>query len=496
MEEHQAAVSRISDRIQAFHQTKTSFRLYHGSTNSTRQYKVDKSRMVDTSGLNHVLSVDTEKKTCLVEPNVPMDTLVDEVSPYGLIPPVVMEFPGITVGGGWAGTAGESSGFKYGFFDCTVNWVEMVLPDGEVVKASSAENKELFHAAAGTFGTLGVTTLLELQLIDATQYVELTYHPATSIKEGMQIMQSATQDASNDFVDGIQFSLDRTVIITGKLTNTLPPNTKLQQFSRATDPWFYIHVDRATRGELEPVKCITPVRDYFFRYDRGAFWTGKYAYKYFLTPFNRITRWALDYFMHTRVMYHALHASGHSNKYIVQDLLLPNDGAEEFIRWVDQRFGFYPLWWCPLKHGQEVAMHPKLANGVYQADEKSVSFLNIGVWGPGPTDYEEFVKVNRELEQKVRELGGIKWLYAQAFYTPDEFWSIYDGKWYERLREKYNATYLPTVYDKVNVDLSVLDKRNQTWSTWLHGKVWNIWPLSGLYGVVKTVMESDYLLAK
>lgn len=49
-----------------------------------------------------------------------MDRLVEETLKYGLIPPVVMEFPGITVGGGYSGTSGESSSFKHGFFDRTL----------------------------------------------------------------------------------------------------------------------------------------------------------------------------------------------------------------------------------------------------------------------------------------------------------------------------------------------------------------------------------------
>jgi len=105
--------------------------------------------MVDTSSLNHVLSVNQKTKTCLVEPNVPMDQLVDATMPYGLVPPVVMEFPGITVGGGFAGTAGESSGFRHGFFEDTVNSIEIVLATGEVVSASPHERSDLFYGASG-----------------------------------------------------------------------------------------------------------------------------------------------------------------------------------------------------------------------------------------------------------------------------------------------------------------------------------------------------------
>lgn len=53
----------------------------------------DPKTVVDTSRLNHVVSVDAERRTALVEPNVPMDRLVEETLKYGLVPPVVMEFP-------------------------------------------------------------------------------------------------------------------------------------------------------------------------------------------------------------------------------------------------------------------------------------------------------------------------------------------------------------------------------------------------------------------
>ena len=186
--------------------------------------------MVDTSSLNHVLLVDTKRKTVLAEPNVPMDALVEATLQHGLLPPVVMEFPGITVGGGFAGTAGESSSFRYGFFDRTVNWIEMVLGDGQVVRASKIENPDLFFGAASSFGTLGVTTLLEIQLIEAKSYVKLTYFPVSSISQALGVMQQATKDVSNDYLDGIMFSRNRGVICVGHLTNDVSGN-KVQGFT-------------------------------------------------------------------------------------------------------------------------------------------------------------------------------------------------------------------------------------------------------------------------
>ena len=191
-------------------------------------------------------------------------------------------------------------------------------------------------------------------------------------------------------------------------------------------------------------------------------------------------------------MYHALHASGHASKYIVQDLLLPESTAKEFIDYVSTKFGFWPLWLCPLKRGEKVSMRTR----VIEESGEDVSFVNVGVWGPGPTDYPRFVEVNRQLEQKVCEFGGIKWLYAQAFYTEAEFWDIYDKGWYEALREKYHATYLPTVYQKVKVDLSNVNRKTETWTAWLKSVGWSIWPVSGVYGVLKVLYEREYLLAR
>jgi hypothetical protein len=255
--------------------------------------------MVDTSALSNVLIVDVQNKTVLVEPNVPMDALIEATLQLGLIPPVVMEFPGITVGGAFAGTAGESSSFRYGFFDRIINRIEMVLGDGEVVKASKTEKSDLFYGAASSFGTLGVTTLLELQLIEAKHYVALTYHPVSSISEAQVEIEKGASDISVDYLDGIMFAQDSGVICVGRLTNEVRKDIKIQGFSKATDPWFYIHAERLLQKRTTPITEAIPLVDYLFRYDRGGFWVARYAYKYFITPFNRITRWILDYFMHT-----------------------------------------------------------------------------------------------------------------------------------------------------------------------------------------------------
>jgi Delta24-sterol reductase len=51
-------------------------------------------------------------------------------------------------------------------------------------------------------------------------------------------------------------------------------------------------------------------------------------------------------------------------------------------------------------------------------------------------------------------LGGLKCLYAHSYYTDGEFGGVHDEREYDTLREKHHATYLPSVRDKVKVDLT------------------------------------------
>lgn len=220
MDAHNAEVAHIATQVRNFQEASIPFRIYHGSTLSTRESARKRSEIVDTSRLNHVLHFNKEQNTVLVEPNVPMDALVDATLKEGLVPKVVMELPNITVGGGFAGTSGESSSFRYGLFDRGVKGIEVVLGNGKVVWASNEQenpHRDLFFACAGSCGTLGVVTLLEMELIDAKPYVELEYRAVGSLKEAVDVLQEAEQDPTVDYLDGILYSTDTGVIMVGRL---------------------------------------------------------------------------------------------------------------------------------------------------------------------------------------------------------------------------------------------------------------------------------------
>jgi Delta24-sterol reductase len=480
MQRHRELVEDLACQVRGFYQRGEKFWVHHGSTNSTRHKKYTSDNSIDISGLNQVLAIDTEKHTVLAEPNVPMDKLVEITLRHKLIPPVVPEFPGITVGGAFSGTAGESSSFKYGFFDCTVNRVEIVLATGEIVSASQTQRSDLFHGAAGALGTLGVLTLLEVQLKQATTYVELTYHPITSVLHALQVLQAQVAKDDNDFIDGIITSSKSGVVITGRLIDEVqvaPTSTnRITRFTRRGDPWFYMHASEVCHNNtVMPTIELVPTTDYLFRYDRGAFWMGYHAFGRFSMFFSYFSRYMLDYYLRARTLYRQLHKFGSSERLIIQDLAVPLSNTESFIKWIDEELGIYPLWLCPLKQPQEMSMNPG-SSFTTAMDTLHIQELlvNVGVWGRRPKTLNH-VDINRRIEAKLQEVRGRKWLYAQAYYTEKEFWTIYNKSWYDSLRKKYFATTLPTVYDKISpVRSGVVQRPN-------YRSILLVWPLKSLY---------------
>ena len=344
-----------------------------------------------------------------------------------------------------------------------------------------------------------------MELIDAKSHVELEYIPVSSTEEAVEQLRNHQHQPDVAYMDGILYSLTSGVIMIGRLTDQTIPG-RVQRFDRASDPWFYMHAEdvlqKITHQESRPApyRESVPLQSYLFRYDRGVFWSGLRAFKYFITPFNALTRYLLDPFMYSRTMVHALHRSGIAAQTIIQDFAVPYSSASEFVEWTNNRTSIWPLWLCPVKSAPLDERSFSQGNNI-----KDDILLDVGIWDMGPKDSHAFIKLNRDFEQKVTELGGMKCLYAHAYYTEQEFWDIYDKDKYMDLRRKYHAESLPSVYDKVKVDLQGVTggqstRKQENWSQWAYRQFWNTWPLGGLYGVASAtkgfLVKTDFLLKR
>lgn len=440
---HSKKVFQIQESIRQYLNTKDTRKIIfdHGSSNSTRYENDDKIYRVDLSGLDNILDIDTERKVVIVEPNVPMDKLLAFTLKYDLMPPVVPEFPGITVGGAIQGGSGESASFKYGEFHDSCFEYEMILGNGDTIIASAQQNTDLFQGTDSSYGSLGIMTKISISLIPSYKYVELTYYPTRSFSELVD-SANALHKKKENWLDAIIFSKDRGVIMTGKGVNS--HNGPQKRFMRSFDPWFGKHAGEISKKGKVYTEYI-PITDYIFRYDRGAFWMGDYFFKYMHMPNTRLARWILNPMFDTRTLFLGLQKARLAKEFFIQDICFPIEHTKEFLEFLDNKLGIYPLWVCPLKpvrNGEFLCSH----------DQKTELVLNIGIWGRTEKYLKDPMGKNREVELFCDKYKARKVLYAHQYYDKSEFWDLYDKNKYDNLRKKYHATEMFTdVYSTTHV---------------------------------------------
>lgn len=422
---------------------------------------------LDLAQLNSIISIDPVKRVAYVEPGVTMEQLIEATLQYDLIPPVVPEFRTITVGGAINGAALESSSHLFGQFNDSCLSYEILLGDGEIIKVSKNEHADLFYGIAGSYGTLGYLVGIELTLVPATGYVEVTYSTYESIKGVVEAIDRLHR--SHDpptMIEAIIYHAKKAVLIEAR---NAQPSTNVDKQNRYYDQWFYSHAD-----SNPPKKEIFSIKDYLFRHDRGAFWMAGYAlhptlllrygfhklcllfgidseanwmkppYTYPKNP-GILFRTLFGWIVNSQKLYKSLHGGSEKwfeKRFVIQDFYLPLSKVDLFVTYVLQRYKIRPIWLCPIKKTSS----PQLFAPHYS--NKDELLVDIGVYGlPFNALGPETVK---DLEKLTYDLAGRKMFYCHTYLTKEEFWQIYPKDEYTRLRAKANMhENLPDITEKV-----------------------------------------------
>ena len=123
---------------------------------------------LDMRAMNRLIWVRREAKAVRVQAGMRWRDLQDVLDPLNLAVKVMQSYSNFTVGGSVSVNAhGRYVGV--GPVGSTVRALQMVLADGSVVEASRNQHAELFRAAIGGYGALGVITEVELDLRDNTR---------------------------------------------------------------------------------------------------------------------------------------------------------------------------------------------------------------------------------------------------------------------------------------------------------------------------------------
>ena len=169
----------------------------------------EKQRLgLNVAGLDRVLSVDPEARTAEVQGMTTFESLVDATLAYGLMPLVVPQLKTITLGGAVAGLGIESSSFRNGLPHESVRELEVLTGDGRVVVARpDNEHADLFHAFPNSYGTLGYSLRLRIDLEPVQPYVRVRHLRFDSAEECLATMATICAERRHegepvDFVDG------------------------------------------------------------------------------------------------------------------------------------------------------------------------------------------------------------------------------------------------------------------------------------------------------
>ena len=408
----------------------TPLRLAKDTSNLFRDRASTPARRLDVRSFNHVLDVDPGRGQVTVEGMTPYADLVAACLPHGVMPCVVPQLKSITIGGAVTGCGIESSSFRYGLVHETVQELEVLLADGSVVTCTPTNaHRDLFFGFPNSYGTLGYALKLVAKTVPVQPFVQLThvrYHDPERFFEAMQ----AACRSEVDFVDGTIFSASEMYLTLGRFTEQAP----------YTSDYTYRQIYYRSIRERDSDYLTTA--DYIWRWDTDWFWCSKNVgaqhplirrlygrQRLNSVTYTKIMRWNSRVGLTARLnKLLGIHAES-----VIQDVEIPLDRCAAFFRFYFDTVRFTPVWVCPVKPYSNTAQFD-----LYRMQPDTL-YVNFGFWdvirGRRPLAPGHY---NRQIERQVAALGGMKSLYSDSYYTPEEFWAIYNHAAYRALKDKYD----------------------------------------------------------
>jgi FAD/FMN-containing dehydrogenase len=400
------------------------------SSNLFRDRREATKRRLDLSGFCHVLDIDTGSGWVDVEGLTTYEELVAQTLPHGVMPAVVPQLKTITVGGAAAGVGIEATSYRQGLVHDTLLALDVLLPDGRVVHCTpDNDDRDLFFGFPNSYGTLGYALRLRLRTLPVKPFVMVEHLPfgATHAFFGALALQC---QGDADFVDGVVFGAQQMVLNRACFADAAP----------WLSDYGFEHI--YYRSLLDKEVDYMTVQDYLWRWDTDWFWCSKNLYAQQPLVRRLLGRSRLNSRFYTRVMrWNARwgltrRLAGWRGKFtesVIQDVDIPIASASDFLDFLLREIGILPVWICPVRGpapGAQFTLYP-LAPGTL--------YVNFGFWDVVETTLPyEPGHFNRLVEREVLRLGGIKSLYSDSYFTPEEFAQAYGLAHYQTLKARYD----------------------------------------------------------
>lgn len=417
------------------------------TTNLFRPRNQDDVARIDVTDFTHVISVDAKHQTAEVEGMATYETIVEETLKHGLMPAVVPQLKTITLGGAVTGVGIESSSFRYGFPHETLLSMDILTGDGRIVETKpTGANKDLFYGFPNSYGSLGYAIKLKIKLIPVKRYVKLIHIKYADIKKYLKDLQDICDDKKwrtqrIDFVDGMMYQKGEYYIVLGQMVDDAP---------YVSD---YTYKNIYYKSILERTEDYLTIEDYIWRWDTDWFWCSinMGAQNPILRRLYGKDRLRSDRFMK---IFNFEMRHGYKHKidklfgkkpieFVIQDVEIPIDKCEEFIKYYFKTINIRPVWVCPVRQ-----LDKSKKWSLYGLDTNRL-YINFGFWSSVEAKTMDPAWHNKSLEAKVTELQGKKSLYSSAYYDKNIFWNLYNSKEYNKLKKAYDPKgVFKDLYDK------------------------------------------------
>ncbi len=239
-----------------------------------------RGRAVDVSALDEILELDVDARRCVAEPGATFAAVVRRTLAEGLLPKVVPELEGITLGGAVAGCSVESMSFRFGGFHDSCLEYEVVTGTGE--RRVLGRGDELFDMLHGSYGTLAILTRITFELVEAKPYVELDNRRHSDFASFEADLRERCERGDDDFIDGIVHAPDHLVLCCGRFVDSAPHTSGYR-----TEGPYYRSTAKLDRDWMTTF-------DYCFRYDADCHWLARTFPPLEWRPVRRaVGRWLL-----------------------------------------------------------------------------------------------------------------------------------------------------------------------------------------------------------
>lgn len=221
---YEQGVARLLESYRAIPADGT-VRLAKKTSNLFRRRERNPHPGLDVSGLGGVISIDPVARTAEVAGMCTYETLVAATLAVGLVPLVVPQLKTITLGGAVTGLGIESTSFRNGLPHESVVEIDILTGGGEVVTATPTnEHADLFFGFPNSYGTLGYSVRLKIELEPVKRFVELRHLRFTDLSSLVLAMSRIVDDRAYDgsgvdYLDGVVFSSTESYLILGRQTD-------------------------------------------------------------------------------------------------------------------------------------------------------------------------------------------------------------------------------------------------------------------------------------